>query len=65
MMNRCRPVAMATALQRRTSLLSYPYKIMKATSSITLMVLLQAMAALSIQRRQEERLPGLLIHGSE
>ena len=65
MMNRCRTVAMATALQRRISSLWYPYKTTKVTTSITLTVLLQEMAVPSIQRCQEERMPGLLIHGSE
>ena len=64
MMKQCKPVAMATVQQRRISSPWYPYKTSKATMSTMLMELLLD-KALSIQRRQVERLQGLLIHGSE
>ena len=64
MMNRCKPVAMATAQQRRISSPWYPYKTTKATMSTMLMELLLDKVP-SIQKYQVERLQGLFIHESE
>ena len=64
MMNRCKPVAMATVKQRRISSPWYPYKTTKATMSTMLMELLLD-RVLSIQKYQVGRLQGLLIHASE